>query len=335
MTHQQIPNPNAPAGADPVAQSERIARKLAGDLACIRCGYNLRSLSVRSACPECGTSVLATVLDAVDPAAGVIAPIRRRRLVAIGLVLWPAAAIVAALLMWFNRFWIETVAMMEVGRLPPLWLGPATLAAIALSALGSIALIAPHAGIPRRHRLMAAGGTALMAALVGLRLLDAEAQSLSPASFLKGTTLDPGLLTLRVIGATTVVAIVFLFRPNAKLLAQRSQVLRSGGAERQSMIPLGGAMALILLGALLGLIGVAAGDLVLDTVFYADMILTGLGAVLFTIGLWGVFRDCLRIAPVILQPRLEPSKMLVDESVPERSASEGRPAPKGAGGLGQ
>ncbi len=322
MNHQQVPNPIPPDGPDPAAQSERIARKLAGDLACIRCGYNLRSLSVRSSCPECGTSVLATVLDAVDPAAGVIAPIRRRRSVAIGLVLWPAAAIVAALLMWLNRFWIETAALMEVGRLPPLWLGPATLAAIALSALGSIALIAPHAGIPRRQRLMALGGAVLMAALVGLRLLDAQAQSLSPASFLKGTTLDAGLLTLRLIGATMIVLVVVLFRPNAKLLAQRSKVLRSGGAERQSMLPLGGAMALVWLGAVLGLVGVAAGGVVRDTVFYADMILTGLGAVLFTIGLWGVLRDCLRIAPVILQPRLEPSKMLVDESVPERSAYE-------------
>lgn len=319
MNHQQVPNPD---GADPVAQSERIARKLAGDLSCINCGYNLRSLSVRSACPECGASVLATVLDAVDPAAGIIAPIRRRRLVAAGLVLWPAAAIVAALLMWLNRFWIEAVALMEVGRPPPLWLGPATLAAMALSALGSAALITPHAGIALRNRLMAASGTLLMAGLVAIRLSDARAQAFDPASFLKGTTLEPGLLTLRLIGATMVAVLVFCFRPNAKLLAQRSMVLRSGGAERQSMLPLAGAMALIWLGALLGLVGVAAGGIVLDTVFYADMILTGLGAVLFTIGLWGVLRDALRIAPVILQPRVQPSALLVDESTPERSAGE-------------
>lgn len=319
MNHQQVPNPPD----DPALQSEKIARKLAGDLACIRCGYNLRSLSVRSACPECNTAVLATVLDAVDPAAGVIAPIRRRRLVAAGLVLWPAAALVAALLMWLNRFWIETATMLETGRAPPLWLPPATLAAMGLSALASCVLIAPHPGIPKIHRLMAAGGALLMWLLVGLRLTSHRMQAVEPASFLSGTTLEPGLLSIRLLGATMVAAIVFALRPNAKLLARRSKVLRSGGVERQSMLPLAGAMALIALGGFLGLAATTVLPALYDTVFYADMVLTGLGAVLFTIGLGGVLRDSLRIAPIILQPRLAPGAMLVDEQSPEGPVRDG------------
>src|SRR5690606_27754218 len=73
------PSSERPVGSGPV-----IARQLKGDLLCIGCGYNLRGLSIREMCPECGIPVRATILGVIDPMADELAPIPRPRLVATG-----------------------------------------------------------------------------------------------------------------------------------------------------------------------------------------------------------------------------------------------------------
>ena len=44
----------APAGSEPDPAVER-SKRIAADVACIRCRYSLRSLETTAACPECGT----------------------------------------------------------------------------------------------------------------------------------------------------------------------------------------------------------------------------------------------------------------------------------------
>ncbi len=85
------PHPPAPdRGSSGVA---RLSRELAGDLPCIQCGYNLRGLTVKGMCPECGTSVRATLLAVVDPMAGEFRPISFPRLTAYGMLVWSHAAV--------------------------------------------------------------------------------------------------------------------------------------------------------------------------------------------------------------------------------------------------
>ena len=69
---------------------------LEADVHCARCGYNLRGISIRSVCPECGAAVRATILAVVDPHASELQPIRHPWPVAAGLVLWAASALVLA-----------------------------------------------------------------------------------------------------------------------------------------------------------------------------------------------------------------------------------------------
>ncbi|MBL8760751.1 MAG: hypothetical protein JNL50_05545, partial [Phycisphaerae bacterium] len=63
---------------DPSARPELLARELTGDLRCAKCAYNLKGLSVRSVCPECGLAISATLLAKVDPHAAELRPIAWR-----------------------------------------------------------------------------------------------------------------------------------------------------------------------------------------------------------------------------------------------------------------
>src|SRR5262245_48877512 len=84
----------------PKAEREAIARELTGDLPCVRCRYNLRGLSVRAPCPECGTPVRATLLAVVDPFAGELQPVSRPRLIVAGLIAWSLGGFGSALCVW-------------------------------------------------------------------------------------------------------------------------------------------------------------------------------------------------------------------------------------------
>src|SRR5215831_18001819 len=108
MSDEQGHEPRGAEGllSRPGPESERavdLARELGGDLPCAACRYNLRGLSVRSVCPECGTPVRATILFTVDPYASVLRPITWPRATAAGLILWSMGALGAAVLTWVLR----------------------------------------------------------------------------------------------------------------------------------------------------------------------------------------------------------------------------------------
>src|SRR4051812_37123358 len=42
---------------DPLRAAVDASGTVVGDLACRKCGYNLRTLTINGRCPECGTSV--------------------------------------------------------------------------------------------------------------------------------------------------------------------------------------------------------------------------------------------------------------------------------------
>ena len=285
-----------------VPLSERIARDLSGDLACVGCGYNLRGMSVRGKCPECGLGVLATVLSVIDPHAEQLQEIRHRRLVAGGLVAWAGFALLAAALAWI----IHGVLVLRSFGLRlhvPLWVGHASAACVLLSGISALVLARPHGHIPLRRTLMV-----MLAALLSVALMVVHDRLLfsviisGRSPFLAHSDVDVERHALRLGGALLLSGIILLLRPQARLLAARSVVIRSGRVDRQSMLALIAAIAIAAGGDVLALIAGRLGGGMRDALLPIADILIGMGSLLLTLGLGGIFLDALRLAPVILHP---------------------------------
>lgn len=280
------PRVRAPAG-EPVA----LGRELGGDLPCLYCGYNLRGLSIRGVCPECGVGVRATILAVVDPQAAVLRPIPHPRLVSAGLVAWTVGAFVVAVICWLPPL------AEPFGGLPR-WMGLRVLShmligCMAISAAGAALLIRPHDGIPRWYSLAVAGAVVLYApvALMLLRLHNAEWPATAEAS---------GWMFMGMCGLA---AIFLLLRPTARVLVGRSLLLRSGRVDRQTLLGMAAAAVIAAIGHGLVVASTAAwtgGHVGVNVLGVAVMVI---GAALLTLGLLGSVIDAFRIAAAIVRPR--------------------------------
>jgi len=83
-----------------VLDESHLDRELGGELPCSVCHYELRGLSIRGVCPECGTAVRATILFRVDPMADEFRPLTSPWFTAQSLVLWSIGGLVAAVGFW-------------------------------------------------------------------------------------------------------------------------------------------------------------------------------------------------------------------------------------------
>lgn len=138
MTQPVSDNPPAALDTD---------RRLAVDLACVNCGYNLRTLRLEGICPECGSAVADSTRHYLR-----FAPWRWVESLAGGAALLLASVVGAALvalLMW----------LVAAPRIDYAEHGSAILARSLLLALGLVALLLVLAGLlfltkrdPRRHR---------------------------------------------------------------------------------------------------------------------------------------------------------------------------------------
>ncbi|HYE61994.1 MAG TPA: hypothetical protein VD997_08345 [Phycisphaerales bacterium] len=293
--------------------------ELTGSLPCIRCRYDLKGLSILAQCPECGTPVRATLLAVVDPRASELQPIRRPGLTAAGLITWGVAALLAALGGW--ALWLIIILPSgDINRFLPA-LRAIIMVATAASGIGALALIDPHPGIRPRARRMAAAGAAfyvLLLIIVWLMLYK-HAATLRLSGPMSWTTTDDVRTLLGLALAVCLGAIILLLRPNARLLAARSLLLREGRVDRQTLLGLVVVLALAALGDSLSLIGLSiqAGE----TFLMLGQSLLLVAAILFTLGLVGVVIDCLRIAKVVAQPPLSLESLLE----PQPTARQGPP----------
>lgn len=288
--------PHAPPGVPTGA----LGRELGGDLPCVVCGYNLRGLSIRSMCPECGTGVRATILSIVDPQARELQPIPHPNAVAAGVVLWAAGAVGAALVSWLPH---AADLLRTLGSaIPP---QPTVLAVhfgLLVSAAGSLALVRPHRGIPLLHSAGALLATLLYAPLaftlhryglavgpLGARYFDAWQPSAPAAEWFW-------------LSCALIAAIIMLQRPNARLLVARSLVMRTGRVDRQTMVAMALAACLMAAGMLVGRLVSHSATLLSELARIGGSLLIGLGGLLLTIGLVGALIDCARIAYAIRSP---------------------------------
>jgi hypothetical protein len=279
-----------------------VARQLTGDLPCVVCKYNLRSLSIRHVCPECGTPVRVTLLAVVDPFATVLQPVYFPRVVAVGLVLWSAAALGAALMTWIQRF-RDVYNSLSSTELPP---GPwAVLGTgmIIASAVGALALIRPHARIPIWQSIAAAAGIACMLGLaVAYEWLNLHFDPRHSRPFIEAPVGLGFRVWFRLFMAALMVGAIVGLRTNARLLAARSLVLRMGRTDRQTMLAMVGALFVAAIGDAVRLVAMELREPLAPALSTTGTILIALGSLLFTLGLVGVLKDSIKIALVVLRP---------------------------------
>lgn len=277
---------------------------LRGDLPCYQCRYNLRGLSIRDKCPECGSAVRATILYQVDPLADEFQPLPAPRLTALGLQMWSAGAAAAVTMCWVPRI-LDAVAFALPGHIvalrTPRALPALVTGSILLSSMGALGLL----GASPRPRLRESALVAV-GALAGLPLAFAVHYVLtvvdpSRAAPYFVAPASPDRLAARLVIALSLIVAILCARPAARLLVHRSLALRTGRVDRQTLLAMAGAVALAGLGDGLRALGASApaGGELLD---YLGITLVAIGSLLFTIGVYGAVADSFRIASAIRTP---------------------------------
>lgn len=289
------PEPQTPFAAGP----DELARELFGDLPCIGCRYNLRGLSIRHSCPECGLPVRATILAHVDPHAGELQPVRFPKLTAGGLILWSGSALLGAILVWFIR----------IGGLGSAYLGYhidgrpiAVLSVMALGAsgIGALVLIRPQRDSPLVDSLLAGGAVVLYAPLIAVHwwiLVGADQSMIEPYFRTGGPPAERSLL--RIAFGLMLALMIAGLRRNARRLTARSVLIRTGRVDRQTML----AVLIAVLGAAFGdALHLLATTLPEDLADIARLIGTFLvvsASMFVTIGLAGILIDSIRLRPAV------------------------------------
>ncbi len=277
-----------------------LASELGGDLPCVRCRYNLKGLSIRSSCPECATPVRATLLAVVDPRASELRPIDHRKLTSLGLIVWAAAACAAAFTAWTIRA-LEIFGSTQTFSDDTRWLRLATPLLAVVSGVGSMVLIRPHGGIPPRSRVYAAMGAACYLPIAWLLWLTFNHPRFRLAEY---PTPSGERAIAGIVLCALLIAALVLLRPNARMLAARSLLMRTGRVDRQTMRAVAAALSLSIAGYLCGLVANQDPRPGLDVVRSIGGLLLLCGWVLFTIGLVGILYDCWLLRGVVAEPPL-------------------------------
>lgn len=307
MTQAGAPQPRSAATGGVTQGGTTLATELGGRLPCARCRYDLRGLSIRSVCPECGTPVQATLLTVVDPHASELQPIRHPLLTGMGVLLWGFCPVAAAAVAWGVR-----LAEFGWDRIPSFGVRAAVPAFAAMSGVGALAIIRPHS--PGRQPW------SIWSALLGILLYFPLVWSMWAIHVsLDGLGFSPygpsGSATgqrewLRLAAQVFFAGIALCLRPNARILAARSLLLRTGRVDRQTLRALASVVLVSTLGDILRILSLSSQPAAASLLNQIGQLLVLAGSVLLTIGLVGVAADCWRIFQVIIEPPLAPPPLV-------------------------
>lgn len=296
-SHPEVPDQSARNQNEQV-----IARQLTGELYCLSCGYNLRGLSIRSECPECGVPVRATILGIVDPHADELLPLLHPRVSALGLCCWSFGAMIAVLMVWFLRG-IEVLRDIGMSTWIPgafAWLG---VVALLISMLGGATMIRPHRGVTRLESLRSAAGVSMFAPLIFVyHAIYIGHDVLAPSPLLSPGGDAIGRSILRVTLFLLVAGIIWGLRPNAVGLAVRSVIVRTGRVDRQSLVAVLASLGIATLGDLLSIAAGFSPVSIADVISIVSVVIISLGSVLFTVGMINICIDTIRLYPMLVRP---------------------------------
>lgn len=303
-----------------------IAATLTERLRCAACSYDLRGLSVLDRCPECGMRIATSILAVVDPRAQQFEPIRRPRSVALGLIAWSSGALVAAACAWLQR-----VAELPGLRSEPYLFGAQAAGVVAMigalaivvSGVGAVALVRPAGHMPARGTRLAAIGVVLFAPLaVAYFVLHGIVDPGLPSPYF-GRFPDAERVLVRGVELSLITIVVLLLRQNARELATRSAILRTGRVDRQTMYAVALSAALGIVGDAIRLVAVEAQGATAEVLSIAGVSVVVVASALLTLGLAGVAIDCTRIARALLRSgkRLTSMVSMVDVARAERQAT--------------
>lgn len=304
MTHDGPDNPRpadhtASHRASDAGETVSIARQLTGDLLCVGCGYNLRGLSVREMCPECGMPVRATILGVVDPRAHELAPLDAPAWVARGMVAWALGGWIAVI----------AVAMMRLAEIVrglfgvDWWPGFAPLlgtAGLIVSGLGALTMIRPHNRVTRVQAALAALG---VAAYIPLTLIYyhiyARFDAASPAPFMQPGPGQFDRSALRLAMFVAVAIVLLGLRRNARGLSARSVIVRTGRVDRQSMLALLASFFVAAIGDGLNVVAFLTAESFSGIIATVGTVFVAVGSVLVVVGATNILVDVRRLYPVV------------------------------------
>ena len=253
--------------------------------------------------------VKATVLAVVDPLAEELAPITTPRLTALGLLLWPAGALLAACAVWALRA-VELTPLGTWVRLPRMWI-PLACFGLVLSGIALVPLVRPHRAISVFSSMRVTFAVLLYIPLVwGFWRLHAHLDVINPMPYASLTDPDTQRHAYRLAITLLAALILTLTRHTARALAARSVVVREGRVDRQPILALIGAFLLTACGDGVHLLAVLSPSVSEDIIQPVSIILIALGSVLVTLGLFGLTRDGFRVFPVIASQPLGLSHIL-------------------------
>lgn len=283
--------PNA-AGATGVGE-------LTGDVPCLSCGYNLRSLSVRDGCPECGLRVRATLLSIVDPYARELVPLTRPRITSALLLFWGMGLSIA-------YFADVLSALAPMFGLPLAFTAPIRSGLVfggVLAVVGGTGFLRPHRELGWMRAASVLAGLLLAAGAVGAAwVLRARldpllgVQSFGSVPVTIDRPLANGALGLFLAGS-----LAFL-RPAARELAARSVLVRTGRVDRQTMLAAIAALLVGVAGAGVQAFASGADEHIGEVAGLLGGALVLLSRILVGLAVVGILIDTVRLARVLARP---------------------------------
>jgi len=254
------------------------------------------------------------VLALVDPMAHGGKIVRSPRLVSLGVTLWSLAALASALIAWAVGI-IELITPFSHSVQPGSLLRLSVVFLVSLSGIGAAAFVRPHDGLSQRTTIMSLIGLGLYIPLSVLVWREAHVPVHVIPVGQWWVSAPAGTDALSALALDSIlIAILFLLRPHARLLAARSLLLRSGQVDRQTMRALAAVLGLNILGNSMGFVASHFDGELADLIRVIGGLLITVGCLFFTLGLIGIAVDSWRVRGVIFTtPRtysdvLTPSK---------------------------